>query len=111
MAGRLLVVLARQVRMLRRHAQLVAARAGVRERLAALVVELGERVGHRTDGGGVRIELRLSCELLGEMIDARRTTVNTVLSEWHRRGWLARESGKLLIIREDTLRGLAQSLI
>ncbi len=109
--GRLLVALARQVKKLRRHAQLVAARAGVRERLAALLLELGERVGHRTDAGGVRLELRLSCELLGQMIDAQRTTVNAVLSEWHRRGWIARESGKLLIIREDTLQELAQRLI
>ncbi len=111
LTGRLVLVLAQQVKMLRRHEHLVAAHAVVRERLAALLLELGGRFGRKMSSGGLCIELKLSCELLGQMIDARRTTVNAVLSEWRRRGWIARESGKLLIVREEALRELAQNLI
>ncbi|MEM4284316.1 MAG: helix-turn-helix domain-containing protein, partial [Candidatus Caldarchaeum sp.] len=104
------LVLARQVKMLRRHAQFVAAHAGVPERLAALLLELGERFGRKISPSSVRIELELSYELLGQMIDARRTTVNTTMSEWQKRRWIARESRKVLILQEEALRGLAQNL-
>jgi CRP-like cAMP-binding protein len=77
--GRLLVALARQVKELRRHAHLVAARAGVRERLAAALVELGQRCGSQLPSGARRIELPLSCELLGQIsgLEMIRT------SRWH----------------------------
>lgn len=111
LTGRLLAALARQVKLLRRHSQLVAAHAGVRERLAALLLELGGRFGRRISSGGVRIELQLSCELLGQMIDSHRSTVNIELVEWRRRGLIERRSGRIIILDEAGLRELAQSLL
>ncbi|MDW8030352.1 MAG: Crp/Fnr family transcriptional regulator [Candidatus Bipolaricaulota bacterium] len=111
LTARLLLVLARQVKILRRHARFVAAHAGVQERLAALLLALGERFGRRVSPQGVCVELKLSYDLLGQMIDARRTTVNQVLSEWRERRWIARESRKVLILQEEALRELAKSLI
>lgn len=43
LTGRLLAILAKQVKYLQRHSQLLGARASVRERLAALLLELGHR--------------------------------------------------------------------
>lgn len=107
---RLIPLLVYQIQWVRRQLKHVAAGSGVRERLAALLVELGRRCGRELPSGARRIDLKLSCELLGEMIDARRTTVNTVLSELRERGWIVRESGKWLIVQEEALRELAQNL-
>lgn len=111
LTGRFVMVLARQVKMLRRHAQFIASHVGVPERLAAVLLELGGRFGQKTGSHSVRIELKLSYELLGQIIDARRTTVNSVLREWQKRGWIAQESKKVLILQEEALRELAKNLI
>ncbi|MCS7197176.1 MAG: Crp/Fnr family transcriptional regulator [Candidatus Bipolaricaulota bacterium] len=110
LTGQLLLVVARQVRWLRRHERLVAAHAGVRERLAALLVELRERFGQKLSPKGVRIELPLSCELLGQMIDAHRSTVNVELVKLERRGLIERVSRQIAILDEAKLRDLAQSI-
>lgn len=110
LTGRMLIVLARQVKSLRRYSRYVAARAGVRERLAALLVELGGRFGQRHSSGGLGIELKLSCELLGAMLGAHRTTVNEELCELRRRGLIAREAGRIVILDEAGLRQLAESV-
>jgi len=108
--GRLLVAMARQIKSLRRHAQLVAARAGVRERLAAMLVELGRQCGSELPSGARRIELPLSCELLGQMLDSHRSTVDLELLELERRGLIERASRRIVILNESRLRELAQSL-
>ncbi len=109
LAGRVLMVLARQVKVLRRHSQLVAARAGVRERLAALLLELGQRFGQESQGVR-RIELKLSCELLGQMLDSHRATVNEELMVLRRRGLVGRKDGRIVIVDEAGLRELAKNV-
>jgi CRP-like cAMP-binding protein len=108
--GRLLVALARQVKDLGQHMQLVAARAGVRERLAAALVELGRRCGSELPSGARRIELPLSCELLGQLIDSHRSTVDLELLKLERRGLIERASRRIVILNEAGLQELAQSL-
>lgn len=110
LASRLLVALARRVMALRRQARLFAARASVRERLAALLVELGHRCGQELASGGKRIELKLGCELLGEMLDSHRATVNEELCELRRRGLIAREAGRIVILNETALRKLTENV-
>lgn len=109
LTGQFLLALARQVKVLRRYSHYVAAHAGVRERLAALLLELGERFGQRISPKGVRIELQLSCELLGQMIDSHRSTVNLELLELEQRGLIERVSRQIVILDEARLRELAQS--
>lgn len=108
---RLIPLLAQQIRWTRRQLGLVAAGAGVRERLAALLIELGRRCGTTLPSERRRIELKLSCELLGEMIDSRRQGVNTKLKELERRGLIARNSGQIIILDEAGLREVAQSAL
>ncbi len=109
LTGRLLTAMARQVKSLRRQAQLLASQARVRERLAALLLELGGRFGQRISPNSVRIELKLSCELLGEMLDAHRATVNEELINLEHRGLIERVSRQIVILDETKLRELAQS--
>jgi hypothetical protein len=58
--------------------------------------------------GARRIELPLSCELLGQMIDSHRSTVDLGLLELERRG--QRASRRIVIVNEAGLREVAQSL-
>ncbi len=109
LVNRLCVVMARQVRQLRRQARLLAARAGVRERLAALLMDLAERYGEPTPAG-LRLKIQLSCELLGQMLDSHRSTVNLELIKLERRGLIERVSRQIVIVDEARLRDLAQSL-
>jgi len=109
LTGKLLAVRAKQIRYLQRHAQFLGARAGVRERLAALLLELGQRFGQESQGAR-QIELKLSCELLGEVLDSHRSTVDLELIELRRRGLIARTEGRLVILDEAGLWELARNV-
>ena len=61
----------------------------VDRRLIALFWQLAERWGRMT-GQGVRIPLRLSHRLLGQLVGARRPTVSSALAQLVRAGELAR---------------------
>jgi CRP-like cAMP-binding protein len=104
------MALARQVKSLRMHSPLVAAGSGVRGRLAALLLQLGERFGRKLNAGGLRIELQLSCELLGQMLDSHRATVNKELIELEQRGLTERVSRQIVILDEAGLRKLAENV-
>ncbi len=110
LSSRLLMALARQVKSLRMHSPLVAAGSGVRGRLAALLLQLGERFGRKLNAGGLRIELQLSCELLGQMLDSHRATVNKELIELEQRGLTERVSRQIVILDEAGLRKLAENV-
>jgi CRP-like cAMP-binding protein len=110
LSSRLLMALARQVKLLRMHSPLVAAGSGVRGRLAALLLQLGERFGQKLNAGGLRIELQLSCELLGQMLDSHRSTVNMELIELRQRGLIERTEGRIVILDEAGLEELAESV-
>ncbi len=110
LGSRFIFTLAGQAIRLRRQCQLLASGASVRERLAALLMELGQRCGHELASGGKQIAMKLSCELLGEMLGAHRTTVNLELIELERRKLIARMSRQIIIVDEAGLRRLTESL-
>lgn len=68
------------------------------------------RLGQKISPNSVRIELKLSCELLGEMLDAHRATVNEELINLEHRGLIERVSRQIVILNEEGLRKLAQSI-
>lgn len=67
----------------------------VQPRLAALLLELAEHYGHRTETGAVRITLPLSQDDLAGLVLSSRRTVNRLLEQWREAGWL--RTGRCLI--------------
>lgn len=110
LANGLIPLLARQVKQLQRQSRFFASGASVRERLAALVGELGQRYGRTLESGAQQIEPRLTYTLLGQMLDCHRATVNEEMTKLRRRGLVAREEGRIVILDEAGLGQLAQSV-
>jgi len=110
LTSRLLQIMARQVQWLRRQAQILAHRASVRERLAALLLELSQRYGTNLKDGARQIEPRLSVTLLAEMLDSHRGTVSEALSELRQRGLITRAGGRFVIRDAVKLQELAESV-
>ncbi|MDQ3407367.1 MAG: Crp/Fnr family transcriptional regulator [Chloroflexota bacterium] len=69
-----------------------------RHRLATLLVELCDEFGEPTSDGQ-RIRFRLTQADLARMIGLSRETVNRVMAEFDRCGWVTREGG-LLVVRD-----------
>lgn len=110
LTSRLLQVVARQVKWIRRQSQILAHRASVRERLAALLLELCHRYGTKLESGVTRIEPRLSVTLLAEMLDSNRGTVSEELSELRQRGLVTCVQGQFVILDETRLQKLAENV-
>jgi CRP-like cAMP-binding protein len=110
LTSRLLQIMARQVKWLRRQSQILAHRASVRERLAALLLELSQRYGTNLKDGARQIEPRLSVTLLAQMLDNHRGTVSEALSELQRRGLIVRTGGRFVIRDAVKLQELAESV-
>jgi len=72
--------------------------ASPRLRLAGLLVELSDDFGEPV-AGGQRIRFRLTQADLGRMIGLSRETVSRLMADFGRRGWVARETG-LLVVRD-----------
>jgi CRP/FNR family transcriptional regulator len=75
-----------------------------RQRLAKHLVDLAQEHG-RPEGERVILELPLNQEELGELIGASRVTVNQLLGEFKREGWLDSKRSTYSI-NLDALRGL-----
>ncbi len=103
---KLLVVLARRVRTL---SDRVEARAflDVPARLAKCLVALANAYGKRSPEG-VRVELRLSQQELGELVDATRESVNKLLRDWKRRGLVTHGQLAIVVHRPEALTELAR---
>lgn len=82
----------------------------MRERLAALLGELGQRYGRTLESGAQQIEPRLTYTLLGQMLDCHRATVNEEMTRLKRQGLVAREEGRIVISDETGLQELARSV-
>jgi CRP-like cAMP-binding protein len=105
-AIRLLEVLARRVE----HASELLEDTKFRSlpsRLAKQILALARRYGERTPGG-VRIELRLSQQELGDLAWTTRESVNKQLRAWSTEGVLDMERGWITIHRPETLERLAE---
>lgn len=79
----------------------------VRRRLARMLHRLVMQHGRTMNGGGVRIDLHLSQEDLGNLICATRESVNKHLKAWEDEGWLSVAQNGLVIHRLDILEGAA----
>jgi CRP-like cAMP-binding protein len=79
----------------------------VRRRLARMLHRLVMQHGRTMNGGGVRIDLQLSQEDLGNLICATRESVNKHLKAWEDEGWLSVAQNELVIYRLDILEAAA----
>ncbi len=95
LALRLLSVCARRMRALTSLTEHVAF-LDVPSRLARALLALARDFGV-SDGGGMRITLRLSQGELGELVEATRESVNKHLRAWERRGILSHARGEISI--------------
>ncbi|MFC1791858.1 Crp/Fnr family transcriptional regulator [Gemmatimonadota bacterium] len=75
---------------------------GAARRLATLLLHLSERLG-RGEGKGIRLPIRLTHQVLADLLGAHRSTVTTLLNDWIYEGFLRDEEGGLLILRRDAL--------
>lgn len=79
----------------------------VRRRLARMLHRLVMQHGRTMNGGGVRIDLHLSQEDLGNLICATRESVNKHLKAWEDEGWLSVVQNGLVIHQLDILEAAA----
>lgn len=83
-----------------------ALHANVQERLAHLLLRLGNIYG-AANGNGITLEIDLTREELAQMVGASRETVSRTLSTFDQREWVSTENGSLHLIDCDALRELA----
>ncbi len=77
-------------------------------RLAKRLIELAREHG-RPVGDGVRIDVRLSQQDLGEMIGATRESVNKQMRAWELAGVLSKRDGRTIIHKLDELKTSANA--
>jgi CRP-like cAMP-binding protein len=68
------------------------------ERMVALLLHLGDRWGRMTPEG-IHVPLRLTHDLLAQLLGAQRPTVTTSLNDLERAGRLLRRSDRTWIVR------------
>jgi CRP-like cAMP-binding protein len=92
-------------------ARLVASlAAGGRARLAAVLLDLAERFGCRTDRG-IEVDLDLTQADLAALVGASRETVNRLLAGFRRRGWIGPSrpgSHAIAVVDERGLRSFTE---
>jgi len=76
--------------------------ADVQKRLKASLIELANAHGVVTDAG-IRIDLDITHQQIGEMIAANRTTITACLSDLRRQGYLWKEGRRLHIIPPEQM--------
>ena len=106
-AIRLLAVLAGRIRELTIRVE-DRAFLDVPARLAKQLLWLAGNHGTETNSG-VRIELKLSQQELGDFIGATRESVNKNLRDWARSGFIKQERDCLEILDPDALRSIAEN--
>lgn len=107
MGLKLLKVLARRVRHLSQRSEDNAS-LDVASRLARRVLDLAARFGERQPQGSVLVQIKLSQQELGDLVDATRESVNKHISDWTRLGLLRVEDGFLVILNIQALREAAR---
>jgi CRP/FNR family cyclic AMP-dependent transcriptional regulator len=76
---------------------------GLPARLAKKLLSLAAQYGEETEGGGVRIEMRLSQGELGTMVGTSRESVNKQMRAWEGAGIVQSERGVITLISEAEL--------
>jgi len=80
-------------------------------RLAKKLGALAARYGAPAEGGGIRIDLKLSQEELGDLVGATREAVNKQLRAWTAEGLAQMDGGYVWIRRPEALEQLARFAI
>ncbi len=75
---------------------------GAPARLALVLLHLAHRLG-KEEKGGIRIPLRVTHRLLGELSGAHRSTVTTILNDWIYRDLVDSEGGVLRVVDRGAL--------
>lgn len=70
-----------------------------------MLLHLARAYGQET-GDGIRIELKLSQRVLGEMLGASRESINKQLQAWSGQGLLRFERGSVVLLRPEALGGI-----
>lgn len=81
----------------------------VERRIAHALLRLARHVGRQTEGGTL-IDLTLSRQDIAEMSGTTLFTVSRTLSGWESAGIIKSGRERVLILKEDTLRGIAEDL-
>jgi CRP/FNR family cyclic AMP-dependent transcriptional regulator len=89
---------------------LAAARGGVQEQLVVLLWFLQKRFGRSTPQG-TRLELKLPCQLLAEMLGHSRQRVNEALGKLKQQGLVQAHYGQIVIKNLEGLRALAKPFL
>lgn len=76
-------------------------------RLAHLLLDFSKKFGVK-EGDGIRIGLRITHQEIANLIGSTRETVSMTLGEFRRRGFIALEGRKILILKEDGLSSMAR---
>jgi CRP-like cAMP-binding protein len=104
-AIKLMAVLARRLRHLSERVE-DSTFLEIPARLAKQLVHLGTRYGKPTDDG-LRIELKLSQQELGDLVGATRESVNKQIRAWVGDGIVAQHKGRLVIVDLERLQAQA----
>jgi CRP/FNR family transcriptional regulator, cyclic AMP receptor protein len=78
---------------------------GLPRRIGRLLLRLARDYGRRADGGGIRIELKLSQKDISALVGGSREKVNRQLRRWEEEGAIGREQGYIVVRRPATLNG------
>lgn len=70
-----------------------------RQRVAALLLHLGERQGKPTREG-IKLQLELSRTELANLVGLRQETLSRCLSEFVRRSWISTQGHKIIYVRD-----------
>ncbi|HKP53744.1 MAG TPA: Crp/Fnr family transcriptional regulator [Chloroflexia bacterium] len=81
----------------------------VERRIAHALLRLARQVGRQTEGGTL-IDLTLSRQDIAEMSGTTLFTVSRTLSGWEGAGIIKSGRERVLILKEETLRGIAEDL-
>lgn len=83
----------------------------VSSRLAALLLSLAGRVGVEGEEGGVLIDLRLTHQIMADMIASTREAVSKSMSEFQREGFVMRSGrGGFVVLDQWSLRERAEGV-
>ncbi len=75
----------------------------VSTRLATLLLNLGDRFGEESGGGGVELGVRLTHQDLANMVASTREAVSKVMSEFQREGHIEAKNRKISIKNREAL--------
>jgi CRP/FNR family transcriptional regulator len=78
----------------------------VEARIAALLIKLADKTGEKGAGGETVITMRLTKQDLAEMVGATVETTIRVMSRFKKSGFVAEESGKIVVRNPEALRNI-----